>query len=91
MKDIMQCYESEALRLQLYADARLLTPGTPFEPLALDQALDESDIERIRQYEALDLTRRAELAGRAARLSAPKPSHVPPQTALAASLTAGLS
>lgn len=65
----MQCYESEALRLQLLADARALIPQTPFDPLALDQALDEFHIERIRDYGTLGPARRAEIAGRVSQLS----------------------
>ncbi|MGA8259829.1 MAG: hypothetical protein WB783_06390 [Arenicellales bacterium] len=90
--DMMQCYESEALRLQLYADARLLTPGTPFDPLALDQALDEFEIQRIGEYEALGLTRRANLARRAAEISSPGPRPVQPGPApMTAAYAASLS
>lgn len=87
----MQCYESEALRLQLFADTRLLIPDTVFDPLALDQALDEFNIRRIREYESLNLARRAELAGRAAELSSSRPLHIQPQAVLTASFAASLS
>lgn len=65
----MQCYESEALRLQLYADTRRLTPDTQFDPLALEEVLDEFGVEHINEYNALAPGRRGELARRAGELS----------------------
>jgi hypothetical protein len=65
----MQCYETEALRLQLYADTRAVLPDVAFDPLSLDEVLDESGISRMQAYMALEPGRRAELARRAGQLA----------------------
>lgn len=69
----MQCYESEALRLQLYADTCRLMPDTAFDPLTLDEVLDEFEVERMHDYHALEPARRGELARRVNQLSPGKP------------------
>ncbi|MFZ0486886.1 MAG: hypothetical protein WAL83_07800 [Arenicellales bacterium] len=71
----MQCYESEALRLQLYADAHRLRPQTVFDPLTLDEVLDEAHIEGIAQYNAIEPAQRTTLVEKVNRLSAPRPAH----------------
>lgn len=71
----MQCYESEALRLQLYADTRRLLPETAFDPLALDEVLDEAHVDAVAQYNALEPERKADLAKRVNRLAIPKPAY----------------
>jgi len=71
----MQCYESEALRRQLYAETCRLLPETPFDPLALDEVLDDADVGGIAQYNALESAQRGELARRVSRLSVPKPAY----------------
>ena len=63
----MHCYESEALRLQLFADAHAVMPDIAFDPWALEEVLDEFEVGGMQAYLALDPPRRAELANRAGR------------------------
>lgn len=71
----MQCYESEALRLQLYADTRRLLPETAFDPWVLDEVLDEARVEGIAQYNALETAQKADLAKKVSQLSTPKSAY----------------
>lgn len=70
----MHCYESEALRLWLYVETHLLQPDTVFDRLALDQALDEFQIQGLQEYQELDAEARVGLARRVHQLSPRKRS-----------------
>jgi len=64
----MQCYESEALRLLLFAETSRTYPDTVWDRFALENALHEFGVDRVRDYNRLEPERRSELARRANQL-----------------------
>lgn len=60
----MQCYQGEALRLQVYLEAHVLIPEIPFDPLMIDQVLDEFEVGTCQAYMELEPPQRVELAKR---------------------------
>lgn len=64
----MQCYQGEALRLQVYLEAHVLIPEVTFDQLMIDQVLDEFEVETHGDYMELEPLGRVELAKRLSRL-----------------------
>ena len=64
----MQCYESEALRLLLFAEAKRTYPDTGWDRFALENALHEFGVERVHDYNRLEPERRSDPVRRANQL-----------------------
>lgn len=69
----MQCYQSQALRLLLFADTAASFPDTFLDPLVLEDVVDEFDIVGVKEYTALEPDRRFDLAQRVSELSPMRP------------------
>lgn len=64
----MQCYQGEALRLQVYLEAHVLIPEITFDLLMIDQVLDEFEVRTHKNYMELEASGRVELAKRLSQL-----------------------
>lgn len=64
----MQCYESLALRLQVFAESRLVLLDTVFDPFVIEDVLDEYGVQDFSMYNSLEPARRIDLARRVSQL-----------------------